>query len=136
MIEQTLGRETAVILACQTETEPDVILIEGQSSLRNPSGPSGSELILAGSAKGVILQHAPARLHFDELEELDCRIPPIEEEIAIRIDANQGCSLDKARRLGSLAGDFARDPARGGFVVEEGCLRLLDRPGLGVDFMD
>ena len=32
--------------------------------------------------------------------------------------------------------DLARDPARGGFVVEEGCLRLLDRPGLGVDFMD
>ena len=29
--------------------------------------------------------------------------------------------------------DLARDPAKGGFVVEEGCLRLLDRPGLGVD---
>ena len=29
--------------------------------------------------------------------------------------------------------DLARDPATGGFVVEEGRLRLLDRPGLGVD---
>ena len=29
--------------------------------------------------------------------------------------------------------DLARDPAAGGFVVEEGRLRLLDRPGLGVD---
>jgi L-alanine-DL-glutamate epimerase-like enolase superfamily enzyme len=29
--------------------------------------------------------------------------------------------------------DLARDPARGGFVVEAGCLRLLDRPGLGVE---
>jgi L-alanine-DL-glutamate epimerase-like enolase superfamily enzyme len=29
--------------------------------------------------------------------------------------------------------DLARDPASGGFVVEEGRLRLLDRPGLGVD---
>ncbi len=29
--------------------------------------------------------------------------------------------------------DLARDPATCGFVVEEGCLRLLDRPGLGVD---
>jgi len=29
--------------------------------------------------------------------------------------------------------DLARDPAKGGFVVEEGRLRLLDRPGLGVD---
>jgi L-alanine-DL-glutamate epimerase-like enolase superfamily enzyme len=29
--------------------------------------------------------------------------------------------------------DLARDPAKGGFVVEEGRLRLLDKPGLGVD---
>ena len=29
--------------------------------------------------------------------------------------------------------DLARDPATGGFAVVEGCLRLLDRPGLGVD---
>jgi L-alanine-DL-glutamate epimerase-like enolase superfamily enzyme len=29
--------------------------------------------------------------------------------------------------------DLARDPANGGFVVEDGCMRLLDRPGLGVD---
>ena len=29
--------------------------------------------------------------------------------------------------------DLARDPFAGGFSVEDGCLRLLDRPGLGVD---
>ena len=29
--------------------------------------------------------------------------------------------------------DLARDPAKGGFVVEDGYMRLLDRPGLGVD---
>jgi L-alanine-DL-glutamate epimerase-like enolase superfamily enzyme len=29
--------------------------------------------------------------------------------------------------------DLARDPASGGFVLEDGRLRLLDRPGLGVD---
>jgi len=77
------GELEGAILACDRETHPDVILIEGQSSLRNPSGPCGSELILAGGAKGVILQHAPARRHFDEFEELDCRIPPIEEEIEL-----------------------------------------------------
>jgi uncharacterized NAD-dependent epimerase/dehydratase family protein len=77
------GELEGAILACDRETDPDVILIEGQSSLRNPSGPCGSELILAGGAKGVILQHAPARRHFDELENLDCRIPPIEEEIEL-----------------------------------------------------
>jgi len=75
------GELEAAILACHRETEPDLIFIEGQSSLRNPMGPCGSELILAGGANGVILQHAPARHFFDELEELGCRIPPIEEEI-------------------------------------------------------
>ena len=75
------GELEGAILACQRETEPDLIFIEGQSSLRNPMGPCGSELILAGGADGVILQHAPARQFFDELEELGCRIPPIEEEI-------------------------------------------------------
>jgi uncharacterized NAD-dependent epimerase/dehydratase family protein len=75
------GELESAILACQRETEPDLILIEGQSSLLNPSGPCGSELILAGGAKGVILQHAPARQFFDELEDLGCRIPPIEAEI-------------------------------------------------------
>jgi uncharacterized NAD-dependent epimerase/dehydratase family protein len=75
------GELESAILACDRECEPEVILIEGQSSLRNPSGPCGSELILAGGAKGVILQHAPARTFFDELEELGRRIPPIEEEI-------------------------------------------------------
>jgi len=75
------GELESAILACQRETEPDLIFIEGQSSLRNPSGPCGSELILAGGASGVILQHAPARPFFDELEDLGRRIPPIEEEI-------------------------------------------------------
>jgi uncharacterized NAD-dependent epimerase/dehydratase family protein len=77
------GELEAAILACQRETEPDLIFIEGQASLRNPMGPCGSELILAGGARGVILQHAPARPFFDELEELGCRIPSIEEEIEL-----------------------------------------------------
>ena len=75
------GELETAILACQRETEPDLIFIEGQSSLRNPMGPCGSELILAGGVRGVILQHAPAREFFDELEDLGCRIPPIAEEI-------------------------------------------------------
>jgi L-alanine-DL-glutamate epimerase-like enolase superfamily enzyme len=29
--------------------------------------------------------------------------------------------------------DLARDPASGGFIVEDGLMRLLDRPGLGVE---
>jgi uncharacterized NAD-dependent epimerase/dehydratase family protein len=77
------GELEAAILACDRETEPEVILIEGQASLRNPMGPCGSEFILAGGASGVILQHAPARTYFDDLEELGYRIPPIEEELSL-----------------------------------------------------
>jgi L-alanine-DL-glutamate epimerase-like enolase superfamily enzyme len=29
--------------------------------------------------------------------------------------------------------DLARDPARGGFDVKDGCLSTLDAPGLGVE---
>jgi L-alanine-DL-glutamate epimerase-like enolase superfamily enzyme len=29
--------------------------------------------------------------------------------------------------------DLSRDPARGGFTLEDGCLRTLERPGLGVE---
>ena len=32
---------------------PDLILLEGQSALRNPSGPCGSEFMLSGGARGV-----------------------------------------------------------------------------------
>jgi uncharacterized NAD-dependent epimerase/dehydratase family protein len=77
------GELEGAILECQRRLNPDVMLIEGQSSLRHPMGPCGSELIVAGGAGAVILQHAPARPFFDELEDLGCRIPPIEEEIAL-----------------------------------------------------
>ena len=77
------GELEGAILECQRENDPDLILIEGQSALRNPSGPCGSELIVAAGARGVILQHAPAREFFEDLEELGCRIPPLAEELEL-----------------------------------------------------
>ena len=65
------------------EARPDLILLEGQSALRNPSGPCGSEFILSGGARGVILQHAPGRMYFDGEEALGLKIPPVESEIAL-----------------------------------------------------
>ena len=61
----------------------ELILLEGQSALRNPSGPCGSELLLSGGAKGVILQHAPARACFEGLAALDLEIPSVADEIAL-----------------------------------------------------
>jgi L-alanine-DL-glutamate epimerase-like enolase superfamily enzyme len=52
--------------------------------------------------------------------------------IAAALHAAYACPNTKYIDLdGSF--DLARDPAKGGFIVEDGCLRLLDRPGLGVD---
>jgi uncharacterized NAD-dependent epimerase/dehydratase family protein len=75
------GELEGAILDCQRHEAPEIILLEGQSGLRNPAGPCGSELVLAGASHGVILQHAPGRRCYEDLEELGCEIPPIEEEI-------------------------------------------------------
>jgi uncharacterized NAD-dependent epimerase/dehydratase family protein len=77
------GELEHAILSCARELSPDVIFLEGQSSLRNPSGPCGSELIVSGGARGVILQHAPGRVFFEGYEEAGFRVPPVAEEIEL-----------------------------------------------------
>ncbi len=75
------GELEHAIVSCWKEARPDLILLEGQSALRNPSGPAGSEFILSGRAAGVILQHAPHRAFYEGLEEFGLRIPPVADEI-------------------------------------------------------
>ncbi len=78
------GEIERVIVECERESSPDVMFIEGQSSLRNPSGPCGSEFLKAGDVKGVILQHAPARTHFDGLaDRAQGLLPTVESEIEL-----------------------------------------------------
>jgi len=79
------GELEHAIVSCWKESDPrpELILLEGQSALRNPSGPCGSELLLSGGAKGVILQHAPARACFEGLAALDLEIPSVADEIAL-----------------------------------------------------
>ena len=77
------GELEHAIVQCDRDLSPDVIFLEGQSALRNPSGPCGAELVLSGEAHGVILQHAPARHCFEDQEHLGNVIPPVTEEIAL-----------------------------------------------------
>ena len=77
------GELEHAVVACDKELKPDLILLEGQSALRNPSGPCGAELMISGGARGVILQHAPARKHFDDQEHLGNEIPSLTSEIAL-----------------------------------------------------
>lgn len=62
------GELEKVILDCIHQTNPQLILIEGQSSLRNPTGPCGSELLLSANVKGVILQHVPGRKYYEDTD--------------------------------------------------------------------
>jgi uncharacterized NAD-dependent epimerase/dehydratase family protein len=76
------GEIEHAILSCWQETQPDLILIEGQSALRNPSGPGGSEFLVSGNAKHAVLVHAPKRQYYEDLPEWG-EIPSIESEIAL-----------------------------------------------------
>lgn len=77
------GEIERVIVECERESQPDLILIEGQASLRNPSGPCGTEFIISGDTKGVILQHRPGRVIYDDNSDWNVPLPSIESEIQL-----------------------------------------------------
>jgi uncharacterized NAD-dependent epimerase/dehydratase family protein len=47
------------------EERPQAIILEGQGCVTHPAYPGGFELIAAGRPRGIVLQHAPRRLHYD-----------------------------------------------------------------------
>jgi len=76
------GELEHAILTCWKETRPDLILLEGQSSLRNPSGPCGLEYLISGNAKYVILIHSPNQVYFHHNEAWG-KLPSLKSEIEI-----------------------------------------------------
>ncbi len=76
------GELEHALVSCYRETNAEVILIEGQAALRNPSGPCGSEFLISGNAKHVILVHAPKRKHYDDIPEWG-EIPTVSSEIEL-----------------------------------------------------
>ncbi|HWB26811.1 MAG TPA: DUF1611 domain-containing protein [Chitinophagaceae bacterium] len=76
------GELENAVVTCYKETGADVIFIEGQSSLCNPSGPCGAEALLSAQSKGVVLLHAPARIYFEGREEEKIEIS-LEREIGL-----------------------------------------------------
>lgn len=76
------GELEHALVSCWRETGADVLLIEGQAALRNPSGPCGSEFLVSGNARHVVLVHAPKRTYYDH-DPAWGNIPPIESEIAL-----------------------------------------------------
>jgi uncharacterized NAD-dependent epimerase/dehydratase family protein len=77
------GEMEHAIVSCYREEKPDIIFIEGQSSLRNPSGPAGAEWIVSAEANAVVLQHDPARIHYKDMEFYPALVAKPEEEIEL-----------------------------------------------------
>lgn len=73
------GEIEHAVWTCWKETSPDVIVLEGQGSLMNPAYPGGFELLAAGRPHAVVLQHAPARTHYDGFP--DHPLHPVETQI-------------------------------------------------------
>ena len=76
------GELEHAIVSCWKDTQPDILFLEGQSSLRNPSGPCGLELLISGNAKHVVLIFAPKRKYFDN-EAHWGEIPSVASEIEL-----------------------------------------------------
>jgi len=100
------GELEHAIVECYTRENPDYIFLEGQSALRNPSGPCGSEFFVSGNAKYAVLVHPPKRVYYDDDSHWG-KIPSITSEIAL-INAygaevialvlnTQGCTYEEAK---------------------------------------
>lgn len=70
------------IYTCYQETNPQVIFLEGQSGLRNPSGPCGSEYLVSGNARKTVLVFSPKGQYFSNRPTWGVK-PTIESEIAL-----------------------------------------------------
>ena len=68
------GELEHAIVSCYKALNPEIIFLEGQASLCNPSGPCGSEYLLSGQARGIVLQHNPQRDLFVGLEATELEI--------------------------------------------------------------
>ncbi len=84
------GELEGAVLRCLEDKAPQAVLLEGQSSLSNPSGPCGSELVLSADARHLVMQYAPGRRHFVGLAG-PVPLPPLERELEI-LDL-WGCQL-------------------------------------------
>jgi len=77
------GEVENAIVSCVKDKQPDIIFIEGQSGMRNPSGPCGAEFICSGGAKGVILQHPVGRKYYNHGPDVSFPLPKLQDEIAL-----------------------------------------------------
>jgi uncharacterized NAD-dependent epimerase/dehydratase family protein len=106
---------------------PDAIVIEGQGSLLNPAYPGGYEIIAAARPDVLVLQHAPAREHYDgfpqhPMHPLSVQIEALElisdRKVAAIVLNTQGLEVDELptaiARIEASAGRPVIAPMRDG----------------------
>jgi uncharacterized NAD-dependent epimerase/dehydratase family protein len=106
------GEMEHAIVTCYHEIKPDIIFIEGQSALRNPSGPAGAEWIVSADADGVVLQTNPPRKQYKDMEYYPAYIPDPKDEIAlIKIYGapTVAVTLNTAKMTQQQARDYAKE---------------------------
>ncbi|MCX8480662.1 MAG: DUF1611 domain-containing protein [Sediminibacterium sp.] len=126
------GELENAIYSCWTETNPQIIFLEGQSALRNPSGPCGLELLISGNATHVVLIFSPKRTYYDN-EEAWGKIPSVESEIELieKIGSKviavalhtAGCTLEEKMYLKTYYQDVLKIPVL--LPIENGVQELL-----------
>lgn len=105
------GEMEHAVYTCYQEAKPDIIFIEGQSSLRNPSGPAGAEWIVSSDANAVVLQHNPARKHYKDMDFYPAFVADPKDEIElIRIYGapTVAVTLNTAKMEEAEAREYAR----------------------------
>ncbi len=105
ILDFVTGAIEDVIWQAWKSENPDFIVTHGEGALLHPACPGGAELIGGGQPEAIILQHAPAREHFDDfpqykIESLKKNIDIIEllsgkKPIAITINS-EGLSKQEA----------------------------------------
>ena len=75
------GEIEQIIYRAFVEERPKAIILEGQGCITHPAYPGGFELIAAGRPQGLVLQHAPRRLHYDGFPQYP--LAPLDREIQI-----------------------------------------------------
>ena len=73
------GEIEHAVWSCWGDSNPEVIVIEGQGSLMNPAYPGGFEILAAARPDIVVLQHAPERKDYDGFP--GYRIEPLAHQI-------------------------------------------------------
>jgi uncharacterized NAD-dependent epimerase/dehydratase family protein len=72
------GEIEAVIVEAFECEQPDVIIVEGQGALSHPAFSTSAFILRGSQPDGVILQHAPGRLHRCDFEDMPMPTPQSE----------------------------------------------------------